>query len=136
MEFIVYLEASCLDSVSLSLFCVSTMATSDPEKTSIRPKSLSISAENTTNETSPGASVKGIDDNYDLYKNAHGVEVDAVEAKRVLRKIDLRVMPILFVTYMLQYLDKNSINFSSVYGLQKGTNLGPGQYSWLGMLVL
>jgi hypothetical protein len=33
----------------------------------------------------------------------------------------------------LQYLDKNSINFSSVYGLQKGTHLKGQDYSWLGI---
>ncbi|PQE15637.1 MFS transporter protein [Rutstroemia sp. NJR-2017a BBW] len=43
-------------------------------------------------------------------------------------------MPILFVTYMLQYLDKNSLNFSSVYGLQKGTHLEGQDYSWLGSI--
>jgi len=50
----------------------------------------------------------------------------------MLRKIDLRIIPILFFTYMLQYQDKNSINFSSVYGLQKGTHLKGQDYSWLG----
>jgi hypothetical protein len=35
---------------------------------------------------------------------------------------------------MLQYLDKNSINFASVYGLQKGTNLHGQGYSWLGSI--
>lgn len=72
-----------------------------------------------------------LDANYALYQNARDIEIDPQEAKRVLRKIDMRLMPILFVTYMLQYLDKNSINFSSVYGLQKGTHLKGQQYSWL-----
>lgn len=81
--------------------------------------------------TSPATSAH-LDDNYALYQNARDIEIDPQEAKRVLRKIDMRLMPILFVTYMLQYLDKNSINFSSVYGLQKGTHLKGQQYSWLG----
>lgn len=85
---------------------------------------------------SPAASTKALDDNYNLYKDARDVEVDQAEAKRVLRKIDLRVIPILFGTYMLQYLDKNSINFSSVYGLQKGTNLTGNDYSWLSKITV
>lgn len=72
-----------------------------------------------------------IDDNYELYKSARDSEIDPIEAKRVLRKIDKRILPILFFTYMLQYLDKNSINFASVYGLQKGTGLTGNDYSWL-----
>ena len=82
------------------------------------------------------ASSTHLDDNYELYKNAKGIEADEAEVKRVLRKIDYRIIPILFVTYMLQYLDKNSINFSSVYGLQTGTHLKGQDYSWLGMSAL
>lgn len=80
------------------------------------------------------ASSTHLDDNYELYKHAKDIEADPEEVRRVLRKIDFRIIPILFVTYMLQYLDKNSINFSSVYGLQKGTQLKGQDYSWLGML--
>ncbi|TAQ84342.1 hypothetical protein B7494_g7343 [Chlorociboria aeruginascens] len=75
-----------------------------------------------------------LDDNYELYKSGKDITVDPAEITRVLRKIDLRIVPVLFVTYMLQYLDKNSINFSSVYGLQKGTHLVGQDYSWLGSI--
>jgi len=93
---------------------------SDPEKT-IR----------VDDDISPAASTHP-DDEYQLYKDGRELETDPEEIKRVLRKIDYRIIPILFVTYMLQYLDKNSINFSSVYGLQKGTHLHGQQYAWLG----
>lgn len=73
-----------------------------------------------------------VDDNYELYKSVKDDQISSGEAKRVLRKIDKRILPILFFTYMLQYLDKNSINFASVYGLQKGTGLRGNDYSWLG----
>jgi hypothetical protein len=69
---------------------------------------------------------------YELYHRADGSEVDPVEAKKVLRKIDLRILPMLFVTYFLQFLDKSGINYASVYGLQKGTNLHGQDYAWLG----
>ena len=73
------------------------------------------------------------DDNYAIYKESHGLEYTTEEGKKVLRKIDFRLVPLLFVIYMLKYLDKNSINFASVYGLKKGTNLHGQDYSWLGM---
>jgi hypothetical protein len=104
------------------------MAISDPEK---------VAREYPTHSPSLGpdeilpAAASHLDDNYELYKNGKDLEYDPVEEKRVLRKIDYRVIPILFITYMLQYLDKNSINFSSVYGLQKGTHLHGQNYSWL-----
>lgn len=73
----------------------------------------------------------GLDETYALYKKEDVQNVDPLEAKRVLRKIDLNILPILMMTYMLQYLDKSSINFASVYGLQKGTHLHGQDYSWL-----
>ncbi|PKY00147.1 MFS general substrate transporter [Aspergillus campestris IBT 28561] len=74
------------------------------------------------------------DDNYAIYKESHGLDYTTEEGKKVLRKIDFRLVPLLFVIYMLQYLDKNSINFASVYGLKKGTNLHGQDYSWLGSI--
>ena len=72
-----------------------------------------------------------LDDNYDLYQRQAGEDLDPQEAKSVLRKIDRRIVPILFVIYLLQYLDKNGINYASVYGLEDGTGLKGQDYSWL-----
>ncbi|KAJ5662673.1 MFS general substrate transporter [Penicillium macrosclerotiorum] len=73
----------------------------------------------------------GHDDSYDFYKQNRGIEYTAEEAKKTLRKIDIQLIPLLFVIYMIQYLDKNSINFASVYGLKEGTHLKGQEYSWL-----
>lgn len=70
---------------------------------------------------------------YELYHQApEDAEVDAAATKKVLRKIDMRVLPMLFFTYFLQFLDKSGINYASVYGLQKGTHLHGQNYAWLG----
>lgn len=82
-------------------------------------------------EVSPTISAKH-DDNYDIYKRYQGVDYTPEEAKRVLWKIDCRVVPILFLIYLIQYLDKNSLNFASVYGLKTATKLEGQDYSWLG----
>lgn len=82
---------------------------------------------------SPALSAE-LDDNYALYKQHGDAEIDAAEAKRVLRKIDKRIVPILFFIYLLQYLDKNGINYASVYGLEEGTKLHGQDYSWLGSI--
>ncbi|KAH8887076.1 allantoate permease [Thozetella sp. PMI_491] len=83
---------------------------------------------------SSAASTRDLDDTYNVYKSTIGTDITPEEEKNVLRKIDRRIVPILFVIYMLQYLDKNSINFASVYGLQAGTNLHGQDYSWLGSI--
>jgi hypothetical protein len=77
-----------------------------------------------------------LDDTYEAYKSNLGAEVDPAEAKKTLRKIDFRIVPILFFTYLLQYLDKNGINYASAFGLQEGTNLKGQDYSWLGVYIL
>ncbi|KAI0427994.1 allantoate permease [Xylaria sp. FL1042] len=75
-----------------------------------------------------------LDENYEFFK-AEG-EVDATEAeiKKVVRKIDYHIVPLLFVIYFLQYLDKNAINFANAYGLQQGTHLHGQDFSWLGSI--
>lgn len=75
-----------------------------------------------------------LDDDYQLYKRGDDQELDVAESKKVLRKLDRRIVPILFFIYLLQYLDKNGINYASVYGLQKGTNLHGQNYNWLGSI--
>ena len=53
-----------------------------------------------------------LDDNYVLYKQQAGdAPADAAESKSVLKKIDWRVLPVLWTLYLLQYLDKNGLNY-------------------------
>lgn len=83
------------------------------------------------NEITSATSSRDLDETYEVYKQQDARDVDPDEERRVLRKIDWHVLPLLMGTYMLQYLDKSSINFASVYGLEKGTNLHGQDYSWL-----
>lgn len=48
-------------------------------------------------EIDSGSSGLEADDNWELYKKVAGEETTAEEAKRVLWKIDRRLMPVLFV---------------------------------------
>ena len=84
--------------------------------------------------TSSPADSADLDDDYHLYKRSDEQDLGVAESKRVLRKIDSRLIPVLILIYLLQYLDKNGINYASVYGLQKGTNLHGQDYSWLGSI--
>lgn len=42
-------------------------------------------------------------------------------ASRVLRKVDRRLIPLLFVTYLLNYMDKAILSSASVFGLTEDT---------------
>lgn len=76
------------------------------------------------------ASSQEFDETYEVYKQQDAKDIDPNKARRVLRKIDLHILPLLMGTYMLQYLDKSSINFAAAYDLEPGLNLQGQDYSW------
>lgn len=67
--------------------------------------------------------------------SGHAVVVTAEDNKRILRKIDLAILPLLLGVYALQSLDKTALSYASVFGLVKDTHLVGQDYSWLGSIV-
>jgi hypothetical protein len=63
------------------------------------------------------------------------ITLTAADNRRVLRKIDLVILPILLTVYFLQGLDKATLAYASVFGLIADTNLQGEEYSWLGSIV-
>lgn len=63
------------------------------------------------------------------------VVVTPEDNARVLRKIDLRILPIILFVYCLQSLDKTTLSYASVFGLIEDTNLQGDEFSWLGSVV-
>ncbi|KAK7969970.1 hypothetical protein PG996_001592 [Apiospora saccharicola] len=59
------------------------------------------------------------------------IEMTPEDEKRLLRKIDLRIVPLMFGCYFLQYLDKTLINYANVMGLRQDTGITGDQYSEL-----
>lgn len=55
--------------------------------------------------------------------------------KRVLRRIDLRLLPILLGIYFFQQLDKSTLSYGSVFGLIQDAHLKGQEYSWLGSVI-
>ena len=58
--------------------------------------------------------------------------IDPVAEKKLLRKIDWMVIPFICITYLVTYIDKATIGYAAVFGLQKDLGLVGDQYSWLG----
>ncbi|WWD22268.1 hypothetical protein CI109_106759 [Kwoniella shandongensis] len=80
-------------------------------------------------------------DEDDAGKFLRSYDVDSVVAnateadyKALVRKIDKRLIPILFVTYALQCIDKSCLGYASVFTLSKDLHLHGKQYSWLSSL--
>ncbi|RDW59325.1 putative Mfs allantoate transporter [Aspergillus mulundensis] len=53
------------------------------------------------------------------------------DAVKVRRKLDFYVLPLMMITYMLSFLDKQTLNYSNAYGLQEDTNMTGDNYSWV-----
>ncbi|KAK4447413.1 major facilitator superfamily domain-containing protein [Podospora aff. communis PSN243] len=54
------------------------------------------------------------------------------EEKKIRRRIDWKVLPILFLTYTLQYYDKAMISQAALFGLREDLGLTVGnRYSWM-----
>ncbi|TVY52770.1 putative transporter [Lachnellula cervina] len=58
------------------------------------------------------------------------VEYTDAEERAVRWKIDLCLMPILALTFGLQYLDKVTLSYAAVYGMRKDLHFVGTDYSW------
>lgn len=69
----------------------------------------------------------------ELYEKAQDVseEEDYEMYKKIVRKLDFRIVPLLCFTYMLQFLDKLSLNYASAYTLIEDLGLEGQRYSWV-----
>jgi hypothetical protein len=45
----------------------------------------------------------------DMINDTHGTNIDPVAEKKLLRKCDIRVLPPLFVIFLLAFLDRSNI---------------------------
>jgi len=70
-----------------------------------------------------------------LGNSTERIIVSEADNKRILRKIDLTILPIMLGVYFLQQLDKSTLSYASVFGLIKDAHLGGQDYSWLGSIV-
>ncbi|EPY51584.1 membrane transporter [Schizosaccharomyces cryophilus OY26] len=51
------------------------------------------------------------------------------EARKVLWKIDFVMMPVMCITYMIQYLDKTALSYAALYGMKSDTHIDGHIYS-------
>ncbi|KAJ5887951.1 Major facilitator superfamily domain general substrate transporter [Penicillium taxi] len=94
------------------------------------------------NYTNPSATadvealdIKYIDKHADIglqfLAQSEKIEYTEEEARRVKHKTDLYLLPILSLTYGLQYLDKVTTSYAAVYGMRTDLGLKGQEYSWI-----
>ncbi|KAB5543095.1 major facilitator superfamily domain-containing protein [Coniochaeta sp. 2T2.1] len=103
---------------------------SNPEK---RATGGAIEATNDTNDGASSVHKVSIKDEMgDLAIQALSLgDVDPAASKRVLKKIDMYILAFLCATYALQFIDKTSLGYSSVYGIIPDNRLVGQSYSWV-----
>ncbi|CAG1960531.1 unnamed protein product, partial [Fusarium graminearum] len=62
----------------------------------------------------------------------HQEFIDNEAAIKTLAKIDRTIIPLLFITYMFNFMDKVILSSAAVFGLREDTHLKDQQYSWVG----
>ncbi|KAI1138502.1 MFS general substrate transporter [Hypoxylon sp. FL0543] len=57
--------------------------------------------------------------------------IDKRSEQRLKRKLDRRILPLLGICYFFYYVDKTTLSYAAIFGIQSDLNLQGTQYSWL-----
>ncbi|KAI0273412.1 MFS general substrate transporter [Gloeopeniophorella convolvens] len=55
-------------------------------------------------------------------------------SKRLRRKVDLHLMPLMCLMYLITFADKTTLSQSAVLGIKKSAHLNQNQFNWLGTI--
>ncbi|KAH8679284.1 major facilitator superfamily domain-containing protein [Ilyonectria robusta] len=56
---------------------------------------------------------------------------DPERSRRLIRRIDFHIMPLICIVYFLQYIDKTAISYASVTGIIQSTGLKGNEFNWV-----
>ncbi|RCI12914.1 hypothetical protein L249_0763 [Ophiocordyceps polyrhachis-furcata BCC 54312] len=65
-----------------------------------------------------------------IVQGAAGSSISLQDDARILRRIDLCLMPVMAVTYMFHFLDKSALGFTAIMGLREDLRLSGQHFSW------
>lgn len=75
-----------------------------------------------------------IDMAFQLAQKSKGIVIDEATNRRLLRKIDLCLCPLMCIVYAIQFMDKLSNSYASIMGLREDLNMSGDIYSWTGTI--
>lgn len=70
-------------------------------------------------------------DNNISHARVHELLSDEPRSRKLVRKIDRTILPLLAGTYMLQFIDKQALSYGAVFDLFTGTHVTGHQYALL-----
>ena len=69
-----------------------------------------------------------------IAEDGNAILEDPILLRKLVRKIDLTIAPLLAAVYFLQFLDKTTLSYTAVMGIRTDTHLVGQDYSNLSML--
>ncbi|OTA98197.1 hypothetical protein M426DRAFT_326182 [Hypoxylon sp. CI-4A] len=75
----------------------------------------------------------GADAALQLFQETGGLHqtLDKEAHRKLVRRIDTHIMPLICIVYFLQYLDKIAISYASVTGITESTGLKGNEFNWV-----
>ncbi|KAI4594512.1 hypothetical protein KJ359_008301 [Pestalotiopsis sp. 9143b] len=70
-------------------------------------------------------------DNGISHYHLHELLNDKETQRKLVRRVDWTLLPLLAGTYLLQYVDKQALSYGAVFDLFDSTGISSNQYSWL-----
>ncbi|CAG7983613.1 unnamed protein product [Penicillium olsonii] len=103
------------------------MMADETNTTAPKPESTHLEAPTDVDKIKNGDKALALFDNLD---DIH-VGFEPGEEKRLVRKIDMMILPFLSVCYAFYYIDKTTLSYAAIFGIQEDLNLSGAEYSWL-----
>lgn len=69
------------------------------------------------------------DEKVEAINDTAGSHIDPIAEKKLLRKLDIHVLPPLFVLFLLAFLDRTNIGNAKIQGLTKDLNMEGSDYN-------
>lgn len=96
-----------------------------------RDRQKHTKAQDDTSSTSPRLSPnEKIPADHDAEWAGINRDFSHIDEKKVLRKMDLRLIPMLALLYLLSFLDRGNIGNAKIEGLVPDLNMTEPQYNW------
>ncbi|KAL2793245.1 major facilitator superfamily domain-containing protein [Aspergillus keveii] len=89
----------------------------------------------TVPEKGLGLGHQAADDETAAYTAGSPVEIDKATNRRLFWQINKRILVCMLGTYFCQSLDKGTLGFSSIMGIQEDAGLDGDKYNWLGTIL-
>lgn len=59
------------------------------------------------------------------------LEATDAEIRKVFRKVDFAILPVIAVCYVFYYVDKTTLSYAAIFGIKDDLDLKGDEYSWL-----